>query len=195
MNRVYTALLILFLGFLLVRPFISPSRPISGWAVCNDSIAKLCVGVQSGEGRIARCLLDKAHVAQIPLACKQIAEKGLGQAPNWNSCTASIAKFCPGVKSGDGRVAACLVEKEHIGSIPLSCRAAAENAVAINANPSWSVCDPFVSRLCSGVAAGAGRVLQCLLEKNHISSLTPACRRAAEIRLAGNQRGAPKTRQ
>ena len=85
------------------------------------------------------------------------------------SCEADIAKFCPAVTLGHGRLAACLYA--HEDQVSPSCDAAiAETADLIDmlferVRYAKQQCGADVARLCGEVEIGQGRLFSCLYEQ------------------------------
>lgn len=88
------------------------------------------------------------------------------------SCTADIARFCKGVKSGGGRVKACL--DSHLDELSDRCRALRGDPPREGARVVAS-CDADIKKHCKGVKAGGGRIKACL--DNHVDELTEGCKK------------------
>ncbi len=86
---------------------------------CADDAAKLCKGVQQGEGRVAQCL--KEHANELSPACKKnimkVKEKIRDVA---EACKEDVAKVCKDTKPGGGRILRCL--KQHEGDLSPACK-------------------------------------------------------------------------
>lgn len=86
-----------------------------------------------------------------------------------NGCKVEIEKYCEDVKPGEGRVLACLFS--HNDKLSGKCEYALYDAAVqlerAVAALSYVVneCADDLNKFCSGVAAGEGRLLQCI-EKN-----------------------------
>jgi hypothetical protein len=86
---------------------------------CAEDAAKLCKGVQQGEGRIARCM--KEHEAELSPACKQNIAKAKERVKEAAAaCKADAEKVCKDVKPGGGRILRCL--KQHEDSLSSECK-------------------------------------------------------------------------
>ncbi len=86
---------------------------------CAEDAAKLCKGVQQGEGRVARCL--KEHANELSPACKKnIAEMKEKVQEFAQACKDDSAKLCKGTKPGGGRTLQCL--KQHEGELSPACK-------------------------------------------------------------------------
>lgn len=82
---------------------------------CADDAARLCKGVQAGQGRIARCL--KQHQDDLSPACKARMAEGK---EIFQACKADIKSQCAGVQRGGGRIIRCL--RDHEADVSPGCR-------------------------------------------------------------------------
>lgn len=95
---------------------------------CKADLAKFCPQAKPGSGQIVACL--KTNAAQLSESCKMRVEemkavlKEVDQA-----CEEDIYQFCPGIKPGGGRIAACL--KPVAASLTPACTASLEKAKAM----------------------------------------------------------------
>jgi hypothetical protein len=90
---------------------------------CMDDAAKLCKGVQQGEGRVARCL--KEHANELSPACKENIGKMKEEIKEVaEACKDDAAKVCKGVEPGQGRILRCL--KQHESELSPACKAKLE---------------------------------------------------------------------
>lgn len=118
--------------------------------------------------------------------CTMIAALGLGFLYNpstanaqsiFASCEEDLAKFCPAVTPGHGRLSACLYA--HEDQVSPSCDAAiAETADLIDLlferlRYAKQMCGDDVAKLCGEVEIGQGRLFSCLYEKKE--SLSAGC--------------------
>jgi Cysteine rich repeat len=86
---------------------------------CAEDAARLCQGVQQGEGRVARCL--KEHANELSPACKKnIAEAKEEVREFAQACKADSDKLCKGIQPGGGRILQCL--KQHEGELSPGCK-------------------------------------------------------------------------
>jgi hypothetical protein len=88
---------------------------------CRADIQKFCADVKPGGGRVAACL--KKHDAELSPACKargQEVRERVREAHE--ACQHDVAKFCNGVKPGEGRIHACL--GSHDKDLSGACKAA-----------------------------------------------------------------------
>ena len=86
---------------------------------CAEDAAKLCKGVQQGEGRVAKCL--KEHSKDLSLACKEdIGEMKEKMQVFAQACKDDANKLCKGTKPGEGRIMQCL--KQHEGELSATCK-------------------------------------------------------------------------
>jgi len=104
---------------------------------CEAEIAANCTGVSKGRGRISACLM--AHDDKLSGACKtEVAKvsnsrtfKRYIPAGVWSlqgskyeaglrkACTSDMNKLCPSVKTGNGRILACLYSRSN--SVSKAC--------------------------------------------------------------------------
>jgi len=98
-------------------------------------------------------------------------------------CQAEVQKFCPTIPAGGGRVLVCL--QEHASQLSPDCQkelqGAQRHAEKRRANRAaagaWvSPCTGDIQKLCQGIAAGAGRIAECLGQ--HQAELSEGCRAA-----------------
>jgi hypothetical protein len=104
--------------------------------------------------------------------------------PKGGACRADIAALCPNLPPGraDRRaIVQCLQSQEDKVSAP--CKAEMEEMKA-RAEAAKEACKPDVEKFCSAVAAGGGRVMDCLHQ--HASELSDACKA-----VQPKHRGAP----
>ena len=97
------------------------------------------------------------------------------------SCRTDIAKSCKTEPFGGGRVTACLRRQS---SLSPTCNSAMSTLIALLQKRAAArasvvrVCDADIKRLCAGVQAGDGNLLECFFKaKAHTSA---ACRQAVE---------------
>lgn len=94
--------------------------------LCKEDIAKFCPSVKPGEGRIMKCLSD--HEADLSPECRKRTEDIRKRHVAWqNDCSADVAKFCPDIKPGGGRIIRCILKHEKEISEP--CRKRVEDAL------------------------------------------------------------------
>lgn len=90
---------------------------------CRADMAKLCAGVQPGEGRLMKCLKEKE--SQVSAECKASWEQKRAERKEQRkeqrqehrqemraACQSDFQKLCAGMQPGDGRIIKCLKEKE-----------------------------------------------------------------------------------
>lgn len=86
---------------------------------CAEDAARLCKGVQAGEGRVARCM--KEHESELSPACKANLAKAKEQIKEAaDACKADMEKNCKDVKPGGGRILQCL--KQHEATLSPECK-------------------------------------------------------------------------
>ncbi len=95
-----------------------------------------------------------------------------------NDCAAEISAHCSTVRSGAGRVVACLIA--HEDKISPRCRMSAylasgdlDDRLKAVRGPA-KICSADILQYCSKVQAGGGRIYDCLNANK--STLTDACR-------------------
>jgi hypothetical protein len=99
---------------------IAQTQEIDRKGQCGDDIKKFCKDVQSGQGRIIKCMRE--HEGELSQACKNhIAEVKEQQKEFVRDCKADASKFCKDVKSGGGRIINCL--KQHQAELSAGCNA------------------------------------------------------------------------
>ncbi len=90
-----------------------------GGRPCADDAARLCKGVQPGEGRIVNCLRE--HKEQLSPACKEnIAKAREEMKEAKDACHDDAQKLCKGVQPGGGRIVQCL--RQHEGELAPACK-------------------------------------------------------------------------
>ncbi len=113
------------------------------------------------------------------------------------SCKADIAKFCKNEPLGGGRVGACLKAQPGISAACGSAIRALTSVLQKRAEARkvvMSVCDADAKRLCSGVVAGDGNLLECYFKGK--PRFSQSCRQAVadagyEVGLAPSSSRAP----
>lgn len=219
--RLFVAAVGLFAAASVARAEDAPAAPAAAGAPghrsligmrCKDDAAKLCSGVEMGNGKLARCL--RLHEGDLSDPCKTALaaaadKKGAAAAApaaapadagaahpggagmmmgkggamhEWGpmkdmhrSCAADVGKFCKDVEPGHGRIAVCL--NEHATDLTPACKKTVETVTTqMNAHMEMHAdCAADVTKLCSDVPAGSGRVAMCLGE--HTKELSPACKK------------------
>ena len=92
------------------------------------------------------------------------------------ACRADIAALCPNLQPGPGEhgaVVKCLESNADKLSAPCKAHLDAEKA---RMEAAKEACKPDVEKFCSGIAAGDGRIMQCLHQ--HESELSDVCKAA-----------------
>jgi hypothetical protein len=90
------------------------------------------------------------------------------------SCKDDVAKLCPKVQAGGGRIGKCLKENE--AQVSAGCKERIK-MVAAQLKEVKEACADDLQQFCAGVKTGGGRVAQCL--KRHKDKLSAECK--AEI--------------
>jgi OmpA-OmpF porin, OOP family len=90
------------------------------------------------------------------------------------TCGQDIAKYCKQVNLGGGRVTQCL--EQNSAKVSANCKASAANMKALLATRSQArasvmkLCDTDIRRLCAGVQAGDGNLLECFYKAKRNTS-------------------------
>ena len=104
-----------------------------------------------------------------------------------NPCAKDAAKFCKGVKLGQGRLIRCMWQ--HRDELSPECKEKAkkdwERAMGISAD-----CAADTKKFCKGIIPGAGRIIACLM--SHEAELAPACKAHSEKARAKINEGIEK---
>ncbi len=105
---------------------------------CAPEISRHCADVSKGRGRISACLMSQmgrlgpacrpevqavARSRQTPSYVRRALNPAF-RAPLPEACAASAARFCPGMKPGEGRVFTCLYARSD--RVPKACSNAAQ---------------------------------------------------------------------
>jgi len=151
---------------------------------CADDVKRLCPDVKPGSARVLKCL--RQNEPKLSVACRERVQADTLKAKMLieefgRACRADVDDFCAGVDPGGGRVIGCL--GQHQLQLSLSCQAeisrlseAREQVSAFRA-----ACKADMERLCTGVRAQAGPLLECLQANE--ASLSAECN-PADIRRA-----------
>ena len=112
---------------------------------------------------LTRFIVVAIALAATPVAAQPApANEGLGK-----PCADDVAKLCPGVKPGGGRIARCLQGKAD--QISAACKERMEQAKEVH-----QACLADAEKFCSDVPPGQGRVAVCV--QQHEAELSPTCR-------------------
>lgn len=132
---------------------------------CRADVQKLCKGVQSGRGRIVKCL--NQHESELSAACREniAAAKAEGKELA-KACKPDAQKLCQGIRPGKGRIASCL--REHHDQLSGAC------SEKIAQSEKRHPCTKDMQRLCKGVQPGENRIMKCM--KQHEAELSPECK-------------------
>jgi len=110
-----------------------------------------------------RLLVLATALAAAPLAAQSAPPaEGLGK-----PCADDVAKLCPGVKPGGGRIAQCLQGKAD--QISPACKARMEQAKEVH-----QACMADAEKFCGDIPPGGGRVAVCV--QQHEAELSQTCR-------------------
>ena len=86
---------------------------------CHEEIQTYCSDVKPGEGRWTRCAIG--HRDQYSVSCRTEVHAVIEQRPLFTLfCKESVARFCPNIKAGKGRLYNCMKFNED--NLPLSCK-------------------------------------------------------------------------
>ena len=86
---------------------------------CAGDVARLCKGVQPGQGRLAQCL--KEHSNELSPACRENIKIMKEKVQDFvQACKADEERLCKGTKPGGGRIIQCL--KQHEGELSPACK-------------------------------------------------------------------------
>ena len=97
-------------------------------AACKADFERLCKGVQPGDGRIMKCMMD--NKSRVSPACasamdqKRQEEQAVGQ--DFAACKQDYERFCKGVQPGGGRIMQCMVDNQSRVSAPCAAVLAAK---------------------------------------------------------------------
>jgi hypothetical protein len=105
------------LGFVSLL-LLAPAGAIAQQAVrqdCGADFAKVCAGVQPGEGRIMACVRE--HFGQLSAPCQNAL---LANVTITRVCKADAEQKCAGTQPGGGRIQACM--KDHFTELGERCQ-------------------------------------------------------------------------
>ena len=86
---------------------------------CASDAARLCQGIQKGEGRVLACLED--HRSELSKGCiHEIAQTRKAAQVFLQACGGDATALCPKVKQGQGRVVKCL-KGQPAGKVSPAC--------------------------------------------------------------------------
>lgn len=85
------------------------------------------------------------------------------------ACAKDIKSVCADVKSGGGKLKACV--KEHFSELSTDCQIAIVKVAAVG-----RACKADAKKLCSDTKPGKGRVAECL--QSHAADLSDGCKEA-----------------
>lgn len=89
-------------------------------------------------------------------------------------CGADIARVCPDVVPGGGRILQCLVVRRE--RLSPSCGARIDGAMATR--NAFFACNADAARICPDVRPGGGRIVRCLLDNE--AAVSRACLNALD---------------
>ena len=94
------------------------------------------------------------------------------------ACAKDIKSVCADVKSGGGKLKACV--KEHFSELSTDCQIAIVKVAAVG-----RACKADAKKLCSETKPGKGRVAECL--QSHAADLSDGCKEAFAKAEAGGK--------
>jgi hypothetical protein len=136
--------------------------------VCTSDAARLCPGVEPGQGRVLACL--RARTGELSAACKLAVEPPQqAQAELDRACRPAGEKLCPGL--APAATFDCL--RWRYAELPQACQDAMWVAQE-KYDQFKAICSADLDRWCKGTAPGEGRLVACL--RPHAVNLAPLCR-------------------
>jgi hypothetical protein len=98
------------------------------------------------------------------------------------ACRADVARLCPGLSPGGGRIARCL--KEHAEELSAPCKQAIADRRARGGRgpggdgpgPAQGACRDDVARLCSDTLENREKLRTCM--RAHVADLSDGCKKA-----------------
>jgi hypothetical protein len=140
---------------------------------CAAEVEKWCPRGR-GEFLVVACL--RQHEAELSTACKGDLDAVLAKAKVIGAaCEGDVYRLCKDVEPGEGRVAACLKNRE--SELSQSCQGAF-NAWRVARMEFQAACAGDIGQLCQMVPQGSGRLWVCLREQT--TKLSSKCRAALE---------------
>lgn len=91
---------------------------------CKADAETLCKGVQPGQGRVMRCLVDQGDKVSSPCRAK------ISEAQSRHPCMKDMERLCKSVQPGEGRMMECMKKNEAQLSPECKAHQAAEKAGA-----------------------------------------------------------------
>jgi len=141
---------------------------------CADDAAKLCAGIESGGGKLARCL--RSHEAELSAPCKEALEAGAARAGRGGPASASGAGGAPAIAAPAAPAPGAAAP---MGGSMMHGKKMSEWGPMHGMHKQ---CAADVTRLCKDVQPGHGRVAVCLGE--HSAELAPGCKQHIEMVMA-----------
>jgi hypothetical protein len=151
---------------------------------CADDLKQLCPDVKPGSARAVSCL--RGNEPKLSGACREKLQADALRAKSFieefgRACRADVSQFCAGVDPGAGRVIGCL--NQHQLELSPSCQAYTSKLSEARERVSVlrTACKADAERVCKGVPAKAGPLLECLQANE--ANLSAECNRE-DIRRA-----------
>jgi hypothetical protein len=153
---------------------------------CAGDVKRLCPDVKPGSARAVSCLRE--NEPKLTDDCREELQADAAKAKTvieafGRACRADVNQFCAGIDPGGGRIIGCL--NQHQLELSPSCQAQTSKLAEARERVSAlrTACTADVERVCKGVPAKAGPLLECLQANE--ASLSAGCnpediRRAVE---------------
>jgi hypothetical protein len=108
-----------------IAAFFTTAQAMEKGGACKDDVAKLCPGVQPGEGKILSCL--KEHKSEVSPGCTSyLKQVGQQMKAVSDACEQDVEKYCWDTPMGKGGIANCL--KKHSADLSPDCKSAVAKA-------------------------------------------------------------------
>ena len=112
MSRISVVAVVAVAGVLFC---VAPGQAASGTAgTCQAELEKFCAGVQTGEGRVLKCLEE--HDADLSAACRA----HVNTMAQYQACLDDAVRLCPGIQPGVGKGLKCL--RSHMTDLSTDCK-------------------------------------------------------------------------
>ena len=103
---------------LVLLLLLAPAGAIAQQAVrqaCAADFAKICAGVEPGDGRLMACV--RGHFAELSAPCQNAL---IANVTITRVCKADADQKCGGIQPGGGRIQACM--KDHFTELSEPCQ-------------------------------------------------------------------------
>jgi hypothetical protein len=122
------------------------------------------------------------HVTILAALLMVPASFAVAQEPPGKACKADREKLCPGIKAGDGKLAACM--KEHEAEISAECKAARDASRDARKNVRAN-CKEDTKKFCATAQKDQGGAMKCL--QSHASEVSEPCASALKAMPGANK--------